>query len=165
MDDLRREIKDALLGRTFTGSDGRLYVMGDGDFRLPLGVGEGAASIRVLGVSKSTWRFVSSYDVQKTIEIASQCMLGIGRRLILRTRPYAAACFVRSVLVRPVVMVFEYDEAGPVLSIFTGRSATSIIAVRRAYKSFADQLPSSIVPAGKLSEDNTKKDKEEGERK
>ena len=158
-----REIKDALLGKTMIAEDGRLCVMGEGDFRIPIGVGEGAASIRVLGVSRSSWSLETQYPPQKVLEIAAQCMHNIGRGLILREQPDAIACFIRSVLVRPVVMTFAYEEGAPVLSIYTGRSATSPLAVRRAYRSFTDQLPESIAPAGKIAKE--KKVKKEGKGK
>ena len=162
MDEALKEIKDALLGRTMIAEDGRLCVMGQGDFRIPIGVGEGAASIRVLGVSVDSWRFDSSYDPQRTMEIAVQCMQNIGRGLILRSQPYTAACLIRSVLVRPVVMTFSYEADYPVLSIYTGRSASSLIAVRSAYKSFTDQLPGSIAPVGKIAKEKKSKSKRKG---
>ncbi len=152
-----KEIKDALLGRTMIAEDGRLCVMGEGDFRVPIGVGEGAASVRILGMSRSTWRFTTEYPQQKVMEIAAACMRNIGRGLILREQPNAVACFIRSVFVRPVVMTFSYEEEEPLLSIYTGRSITSLIAVRRAYKNFTDQLPGSIAPAGKVVKEKNKK--------
>ena len=157
-----REIRNALLGRTMTTRDGRLCVMGEGDFRIPIGVGEGSMSIRVLGVSCSAWRFESSLPPQRVMEIALQCMHNIGREIILRESPYAAASFIRSVFVRPVVMTFSYEGEVPVLSIYTGRSLTSPVAVRRAFRSFTDQLPSTIMISGKIEkEKKEKKNKKE----
>ena len=145
-----REIRDALLGKTMIAEDGRLCVMGAGDFRLPIGVGEGSTSIRVFGVSRSAWCFQTADPPQKVMETARMCMQNIGRGLILRQQPDAVACFIRSVFVRPVVMTFTYEAGVPVLSVYTGRSATSLMAVQRAYKSFTDHLPGSIILAGKI---------------
>ena len=152
-----KEIRDVLLGKTVLDEHGWMHVPGAGEFRLPVGIPDGAASIRVLGLSVSSWMFSTELSEEDAVELARQCMQNIGRRVILRESPGAAACFIRSVFVRPAVMVFAYENGVPVLSIYSGRSVTGPAAVNKAYRDFTVQLPKTMVPAGKIARIKKKK--------
>ena len=82
-------------------------------------------------------------------------MFEIGRGLILREQPEAAACLIRYILTRPVVLAFRYIDNVPVLTARTGRGLTGWISIRRAIKAFNEELPEGVKASDKAAPKNS----------
>jgi hypothetical protein len=141
--------------------DGRLVVMEKGDHRLPLGVGDGAGAVFFFGVCKKTRRLKVSCSQEKAWKLAVPVMQDLGRWLYLNEQPQAAACLIRYVITRPVVLVFDYQEGVPVLTAWTGRGLTAWFALRRALKAFQKKMPKQFT----LSSEPTPEEKEAAAKK
>ncbi len=140
----KREIRRVLLGKTLPQENGRLTSMGPGDYRLPLGVGDGAGAVRFLGVGGKSRRLETKLREPAVKNKAAQIMEDIGRGLDLREQPDTVACLIRYVLTRPAVLTFRYMDGIPVLTAWAGRGFTGWISRRRALRAFTSRLPESI---------------------
>jgi hypothetical protein len=144
MTEAKREIRQALLGRTQPCPDGRLEVLKKGETRMPLGVTDGAGAVRFLGICKKARRLKAACPEQKARLLAAQIMQDVGRELSLSEQPEAAACLIRYVLTRPAVLVFDYQDGVPVVTAWTGRGLTGWISLRRALRAFTRRLPKEL---------------------
>ena len=119
MTEAKREIRQALLGRTQPCPDGRLEVLKKGETRMPLGITDGAGAVRFLGICKKARRLKAACPEQKARLLAAQIMQDVGRELSLSEQPEAAACLIRYVLTRPAVLVFDDQDGVPVVTAVT----------------------------------------------
>ena len=142
--DERRELRVILLGQTLLLDDGRLSSQTRDEFLLPNGVGDGAGAVRILGLAHREIQLESDFDEEQTLALARRKMLDLGRALYLRTQPEAAACLIRHVVLRPVVLTVRYVDGAPVLTAWTGRSLSGIFALRRALNAFIRELPEGL---------------------
>lgn len=140
----KKEIRSILLGRTIMGDNGKLTSLPKGEFHLPLGVADGAAAIRFLGVARHARRYKSSLNEKDTLAAAEAAMREIGRGLSLQEQPEAAACLIRYMLTRPVVLTFRYMDGIPVLAGWSGRGIMGWISIRRALGAFARHVPEEL---------------------
>jgi len=140
----KKEIRDLLLGKAILDEDGKLIVPEAGIFRIPQGIVDGAGAVRFFGIKKKEFRYASSFDEEQTMSEAARCMQNIGRGLHLREHPDAAACLIRYVLTRPVILTFRYVDGDPLLNAWTGRGPTGWISIRRAARAFERELPDDI---------------------
>ena len=162
----KKEIKNVLLGRTMLADDGRIISLESG-LHLSAGIGDGAGSVRFFGVANRSRCFDTSFSKDKTLELARKDMFEIGRGLILRTQPEAAACLIRFIFGRPTVLAFRYIDETPVLTVWSGRSIMGLLSIRRAIKVFISELPEGLTlseaaapqDAGSFKKDKKKKDK------
>ena len=142
--DERRELRVILLGQTLLLDDGRLSSQTRDDYLLPNGIGDGAGAVRILGMAHRERQLESDFDEEQTLALARRRMLDLGRALYLRTQPDAAACLIRHLLLRPVVLSVRYVDGVPVLTAWTGRSLSGIFALRRALNAFTRDLPEGL---------------------
>ena len=152
----KKEIKRALLGKIEPTADGRLTVCPVGQL-WTLGVGDGATAVRLLGVARRARCYETKQGEAKVLKTAADCMLHVGRALVLQEQPQTPACLCRYLLTRPVVLTFRFEEGVPVLTAWTGRGLTGWISQRRAIRAFEAHLPDAI----KLSDRKPPKDKKE----
>ena len=174
----KREIRQVLLGRTIMAEDGRITALEQG-LHLSAGVSDGAGAVRFFGIASKSCCFDTSLDEQQTMNAAAKAMFEIGRGVILRTQPQAAACLIRYLIGKPVVLAFRYMDGVPILTIWSGRSIMGWISRRRAINVFVSELPEGVRPslasvpkeAGNVIKEKKKrkkdkeKEKEEGEEK
>ena len=161
----RNEIRKVLLGKTMLTQDGKLTAMKAGDFRLPLGVTDGAASARFLGIFRRGCRLEISCSEKEARKLAERRMLDLGRALVLAEQPEAAACLIRYVLTKPAVLVFDFDERGPVLTAWTGKGLMGLLSLRRAIKAFTRDLPGQMRVGEALEKERRQKKRAKKERK
>ena len=156
----RKEIKHILLGNFVVFEDGS-YGAGNGAWVTPFGFGDGAQGTILLGVGEKQIRYGSSLrNSTKVMYQVLNHMKKIARRLILVTAPEAAACYVRSLIFRPVVLLFEEANDGEnqmefVLHAYCSRSIFSFLAVRQAVKRFERGLPKQIFRIAKQEPQKT----------
>lgn len=153
----RKEIRRVLMGKTMLTQDGRLSAMKAGDFRIPLGVTDGAASVRFLGILRRGCRLELSCSPEEGLKLAKRRMQSIGRGLILAELPDSAACLIRYVLTKPAVLVYEKGENGPLLTAWAGRGLMGLLSARRAVKSFLRDMPAQMSVAETLPKEAKKK--------
>ena len=156
----KQEIRKALLGRVAPSDDGRLVVAGLRQ-AMPLGVMDGAIGVRFLGICKKSRALKVSCPPEKARRIAFSVLQDQGRVLYLDQQPQVAACLIRYVLTRPVVLIFDYQEERPVLTAWTGRGLGSWISLRRALKGFQNRMPKAF----ELSDEPLPADREKAEAK
>ena len=146
----KREIRTVLLGKTVLAGDGRIIALEPG-IHLSAGVGDGAGAVRFLGIASRSVCYDTVFDPYNTLGAAQKSMFEIGRGLILREQPEAAACLIRYILTRPVVLAFRYIDNVPVLTAWTGRGLTGWISIRRAIKAFNEELPEGVKASDKTA--------------
>ena len=143
--EVRKEIKRALLGKTYLLDDGRLAVMTENDFRIPLGVNDGAGSVMLFGIGCRSVYIETEAAPEDAVSAARRAMRYVGRELVLFEQPDAAACMRRYRLTRPVVLTFRYTEEGvPILAAWTGRGPLSFISRRLVMRAFFKHAPEGM---------------------
>lgn len=156
----RKEIKRALMGRTYPLEDGRLAVMAAEDYRLPIGVSDGAGSVLLFGIGRRAVSLKAAGKQGSAKKAAKEAMAHVGRELVLIEQPDTVACIRRYRLTRPVVLTFSYADDVPVLSAWTGRGPLSFIARRLAVRSFLKHAPKGLSLAPKKDGGRNEADKE-----
>jgi hypothetical protein len=142
------EIRRVLMGRALLGEDGRLYPIPAGMImRTPVGVGDGAVSIRLFGAARRVRRYETKDGRARVMETAKKAMGNIGRGLALSEQPEALACLIRYVLTRPVVLTFDYENGVPTLTAWAGHGLGGRLSLRRAIRAFESSLPDSMTPS------------------
>ena len=160
-DPKRAEIKRVLMGRAVLADDGQLVAVPAGTFmRTPIGLGDGAVSVLLLGVRRRIRRYETKNGKARIMETVLKSMQNIGRGLILNEQSEATACLIRYVLTRPVVLVFTWEDGTPTLTAWTGRGLTGWISLRRAIKAFENGLPDTM-KANELKASEEKKARKE----
>jgi hypothetical protein len=157
----RQEIRRVLMGGTVPAQDGRLTALEKGQYRMPIGITDGAGAACFFGICKKARRLKASCPEPKAKLLAAQVMRDVGRELVLPQQPEAVACLIRYVLTRPAVLVFDYRDGVPVLTAWTGRGLTGWISLRRALKAFLKRLPKQL----SVSEKAVPLDEEEARKK
>lgn len=137
----KQEIRRVLMGRTMPTEDGKLVAMEKGQYRMPIGISDGAGAVRFLGVCKKAKRLKVSCAAPKAKLLAVKVMQDVGRELFLPEQPEAAACLIRYLLTRPAVLVFDFQDGVPLLTAWSGRGLTGWISIRRALHAFLKRLP------------------------
>ena len=158
----KQEIRRVLLGRTMPTEDGKLVALEKGQYRMPIGISDGAGAVRFLGICRKAKRLKVSCAEPKAKSLALKIMQDVGRELSLPQQPAAVACLIRYVLTRPVVLVFDYQDGVPVLTAWTGRGLTGWISLRRALRAFLKRLPKQFSVSEEpvpLSEEEARKKK------
>ncbi|GEM_PF-5051378 len=144
-----KEIRHILIGSYFTLEDGRM-ASGGGKWMSPLGVGDGASSALLFGIKMKRYHYGTRMKSNKQALFAvKKAMKNIGRELALDTAPNTSSCYVRSLLFRPVVLVFEEislsdGTAHLELQAYCGRSIFSFFSIRRAVSRLDKELPENI---------------------
>ncbi len=155
----KRELRDVLLGKTVANGEGMLCTPEAGTFRLPMGVGDGAASVRLFGLRGRGRACESALAQEETLARVRARMREIGRAVYLREQPDAAACLIRYILTRPALLVFRYTGDGPVLTAWTGGGVTSWISRVRAFRTFGRELPEGLEITDRKVRQETKEKK------
>ena len=162
----RAEIKRVLMGRAVLAEDGRLIAVPAGTFlKTPIGIGDGAGAVRILGVARRVRRYETKDGRARVNAAVTKALQNVGRGLILNKQPEAAACLIRYVLTRPAVLVFTWDDGAPTLTAWTGRGLTGWFSLRRAIKAFEKGLPDTMTASefkefGKAERERKKQEKE-----
>ena len=144
-----KEIKRALMGRTFPLEDGRLAVLSEEEYLIPTGVSDGAASVLLLGVGSKSVYLKAAGKQGSALKDAREAMLHVGRELVLREQEDTVACIRRYRITRPVVLTFWFSEDVPILTAWTGRGIFSFISRSIAIRSFVKHMPKGLSLAPK----------------
>ena len=159
-----REIREVLLGNLVQGEDLRLSVRED-RFVTPWGIEDGATETLLFGIMCRTYYYETTLknNAQALFRVG-KAMQDVGRGLNLVTAPNMAACMVKSLLFRPVVLVFEEmeDEDGKpalMLHAYCSRTLTSLIPIARAVSRLEKYLPEQVYRKG--TQPASKSDKKE----
>ena len=142
----RKEIRKLLLGRTVLDDDGKLVTPAAGVIHLSQGVQNGAGAVRILGISRRQRRYDTDLGTEDILAEAEAGMMELGRIVRLREQPGTAACLIRHLLIRPVVLVFRAEEEGCTLTAWTGRGLLAWIIQRRAIRTFEHELGELLRP-------------------
>ncbi len=144
MTETELEIREALMGNTIPMEKGHLRTMGPDDYRLPIGVADGANAVRFLGVRQNSKVLLTELKPAELDRAVRKSMHKVGRSLLLLGQPDIPACLIRYVLTRPAIITVRYIDDVPVVTSWAARGATGWISNLRALASFKKQLPDSI---------------------
>ena len=132
----KKELKRALMGKTFPLEDGRLCVMTENDYRIPLGVSDGADSVLLLGIGRKAVYMKAAGKPGSAKKAAREAMYHVGRELILREQ----------------LDTFLYVEDVPILTAWSARGLFSFISRRLAIRAFLKHCPKGLSLAAKKEE-------------
>ncbi len=144
MTETELEVREALMGRTIPMEKGRLRTMGADDYRIPIGVGDGADAVRFLGLTQHSKVLSTELSEAELYRTVKKSMHKVGRSLLLIGQPETPACLIRYVLTRPAVVTVRYIDDIPVVTSWAGRGLTGWISNLRAMASFRKQLPDTV---------------------
>ena len=164
-DPVKDEIRRILLGRVVLSEEGRLLSIPKGYYMpTPIGVGDGAFGVRILGIAGKTRQYQSQSKKNAILAGARTALEHTGRGLDLREKPEAVACLCRYVLTRPAVLVFSLEDGKPALTAWSGRGLSGRISRWRAIRQFEKHLPDTILPVTKAEEKSEKQKQKKGDK-
>ena len=152
------------MGRTLPLEKGRLRSMGPDDYRIPIGVGDGAGSVRFFGVGQQSRVLQSDLSEEELLKACKKSMHKVGRSLLLLLQPDNPACLIRYVTTSPAIVLVHYVNELPIVTAYAGRSFTGWISILRALASFERQLPEGIVISGQKAPKETRKERKAREK-
>lgn len=151
------EIKQFLYGNFKVGADKRLTatrtLLGN-----PWGFADGAPEVFLFGVMRREYVYDSTKQVRARTHYETSKMLGkLGRSLRLETAPDHAACLMRHMFFRPVVLELGEqlsDDGGreTVLYAYSGRTLFSLLSLVRAVSVFEKHMPGQMYRVEKKKE-------------
>ena len=149
----RTEIKYILLGNLTQLEDGKYAVSGK-SWITRVGLADGAQEALIFGITERWVPYETKYrNHTQAVYQAGKVMSRIGKPLVIQTVPEGAAVYVKGLIFRPVVLLFEdrsisEDERQLVLHAYCGRSLLAGWAIRRAINRFNRELPRQLFPKG-----------------
>ena len=158
----KNEIRSVLLGNFALNEEGKT-VAGRNSLITSNGIEDGAAQVLFWGITKLSFSYRSKLrNFQQVRFKVLKTMADIGRVFYMESAPEAAACCVKGLVFRPVVLVFEEKaDTGKYssslrLTAYCGRSPLAFIPILRAVSRFDKHLPREVF---RRSEKNDKKKK------
>ena len=142
----KKEIQKLLLGRAVQDTDGKLVTPEPGTIFFTQGVQNGAGAVRLLGISGRKRRYAAEGSPEEILAEAVEKMLDLGRAVRLREQPGTAACLLRYLLTRPVLLVFRAGGDGCELTAWTGRGLLARAFQYRAIHAFERLLGDRLQP-------------------
>ena len=139
-----KEVRKALLGNLEIGEDSRLVPVTGPNLNW-WGTADGSFGTRLFGIAEKRVLYTSKQGETATVYNAAKAMENIGRGIAFETVYAGAACILRHLLFRPVVLIFEADEEeGYVLTAYCGRDILTYSSIKRAIKLFEANKPSGL---------------------
>lgn len=144
----KAELKRLVMSDLRQNADGSLS-SGRGLILTPYGFGDGAMNVMIFGIKDRKFRYRSTLknQTQNYYQI-SKAMQKTGHIVSMDTAPDAAVCYVRHIVLRPVVLFYENDSEtdinNVVIHAYCGRLPLAFLAVRQAVKRFEKELPKQI---------------------
>lgn len=145
----KKEIRHILLGNFVVFEDGS-YGAGGGSWVTPFGFSDGALRMLNFGISVRKILYTSTVkNNTKILYEVLKSMKSIGRRLILATAPEYPSCLIKSLIFRPVVLLFETvsddkNNTEFVLRAYCSRGIFSFLSIMRAVSRFNKALPREV---------------------
>ena len=160
MTETAREVRSVLLGKTLPMENGQIRSMTEDDFALVAGYSDGAAAVRVLGMTRRSRVLETAMKERELLRLADRCMRKAGRSLLLVGEPDTPACLIRYILTKPCVLTFRYVDKKPVVTAWAGRSLTGWISTSRAIAAFERTLPEGVRYAEDEAPDEEKEERQ-----
>lgn len=141
MDELRREIKEALLG-SLVPSDGRLVVSTNRWAKYRAGMQDGYDKVRIFGVmSRKRW-YLSRKKAKQIRELAVKGMQNMGRMISLSSAPDLEAVYCSYLINNPAILTFQRNQDGTIeLTAYSGRGFSGWLACFRTLNRFQKEVP------------------------
>ena len=140
-----REKKAILRGIFGMDDEGRIAVTDDYFSHFGFGINDGALRVTILGISGKRRRYVKTSDVRKHMKAAQKAMQDLGREVYLFYDPAEVVCYVKSLLFRPGLLIFEITDNIPTARIYTGRGLLSFISRNYYLKKFEKLMGESLI--------------------
>ena len=108
-----------------------------------VGLDDGSKAAMIFGVTSRSRRYVSESE-DAAFYSAEKIFAKLGRPVYFQSDPEQSACLMRMVVGNPVIMTLDEERGGVLLSIYTARSLTSLLTIKRAFRSFERHLPEEV---------------------
>ena len=146
---MKKDIKSILMGNLVKTENGR-YTAGQSRFITPYGIADNAQLVLFFGVTERRYFYKTSLrNNTQALFQAEKAMSKIGRLVELESAPDSAVCYLKSIIFRPVVLVFEEcrekdDTKQLCLRAFCGRSLFAFLPLMRAAARVEKVMPKQI---------------------
>ncbi len=140
-----KEKKAILRGIFGMDEEGRIAVTDDYFSHFGFGINDGALRVTILGVSGKKRRYVKTSDAKKHTKAAKKAMQDMGREVFLFFDPAELVCYVKSLIFRPGLLLFEIIDGIPTARIYTGRGLFSFISRNYYLKRFEKLMGDSLI--------------------
>ena len=150
----KKEIRQVLLGNFVVYEDGS-YGAGNGSWVSAFGFNDGALRTIYYGISRKQYPYTSVVkNNTKILFDVLRAMKKIGRRLIFVTESEYPACYIKSYIFRPVVLLFvpvsnDKHNTRFMLRAYCSRGLLSFLSIRRAVSRFDKEIPSQLSRGGR----------------
>ena len=141
MNELKKEIREALLGSLVPG-DERLRVSVNRWAKYRSGMQDGYDKVRFWGVmSRKRW-YLSRKSAKQIHELAVRGMQRMGRMIELESEPDLEAVYCTYLLNNPTILTFQRNHDGTIeLTAYSGRGLNGWIACFRTLNRFQKEVP------------------------
>jgi len=161
MDELRKEIRDVLLGR-LTIENGAFVVNRKGLLQLQFGMPDGFESVFVFGIQcRMMWYRIPGKrkDAEARMNAALNSM---GRKIALKSAPKLNAVYCTSITGQPVVLTVRMGEKDIEVFAYSGKGLVGSLSTKHVVSRFEKSMPEAMNP---LPEDRIKERREEEKNK
>lgn len=140
----KKEIRRLLLGY-FTYDEDNNLMAAERGFRLrSLGLLNGTAGARILGVGVRRRSYDYSEELEPILETCMAAFSQIGRRVILDEGAEIPAVFYSPYFFNPSVLTAEEEEGRVVVSVYTARSIAIIWNAAHAFRQWRRHMPDGL---------------------
>ncbi|MBR4183499.1 MAG: hypothetical protein IKQ56_06730 [Lachnospiraceae bacterium] len=161
MDDLRKEIRDSLLGRLRI-EEGAFVVARKGLMQFQFGMQDGFGSVLILGLQcRMMWYRIPGKrkDAENRLDAALSSM---GRKLVLSSAPKLKAVYCISITGQPVVLTVHMGEKDIEAFAYSGKGLLGALSTKHVISKFEKSMPEAMNP---LPEEKIRERKQEAKNK
>ena len=154
MDELKREIKEALLGDLVPTADGRLAVSFTRRGKYRNGLGDGYDKVLILGVMCRRRWYLSRKNAKQMRELAAKGMQNMGRMMSLSAEPDMEAVYCSYLLNPPAIVTYQRGKDGVIeVDAYSARGFGGWFACFRSLNRFQKNVPEVLQ---RMSEEDEK---------
>ncbi|MCR4946749.1 MAG: hypothetical protein K5929_07405 [Lachnospiraceae bacterium] len=161
MDDLRKEIRDSLLGRLRI-EEGAFVVARKGLMQFQFGMQDGFGSVLIFGLQcRMMWYRIPGKrkDAENRLDAALSSM---GRKLVLSSAPKLKAVYCISITGQPVVLTVHMGEKDIEAFAYSGKGLTGALSTKHVISKFEKSMPEAMNP---LPEEKIRERRQEAKNK
>ncbi len=145
MNELRKEIRDSLLGRIRI-ENGNFVVARKGLMQFQFGMQDGFGSVLVFGIQcRMMW-----YRIPGKRKDAEPCLRAVlnsmGRKLVLASAPKLDAVYCTSITGQPVVLTARMTEKEIEIFAYSGKGFTGWLSNKHIIRRFEKGMPEAMTP-------------------
>ena len=155
MNEIKKEIKEALLGDLVTTEDGRLAVSFTRIAKYRNGLGDGYDKVMLFGVMCRRRWYLSRKGGKQLRDLVVKGMQDMGRMMRLSSNPNMEAVYCTYLLNNPAILTFSHGKDGVIeITAYSGRGLSGWLACFRTLNKFQKKVPEILQ---RMSEEDEQK--------